>query len=248
MIQLENVSKSFHDKVVLRNISVDLSSMQTHVLLGESGSGKSTILKIIMGLVWPDAGRVVINGEVMQSHAQQHLAQKIGYVLQDGGLFPHLTVESNVSLIARTSNWSFDKVQSRIHELLSLVNLQPSILKQWPRQLSGGEKQRVAVMRAAFLDPPVILLDEPLGALDPLIRSSLQVELKNIFNKLNKLVVMVTHDIAEAAFFGHTITLLRHGVVLQHGSFKDLLNQPRHPYVKEFIQAQRTLHSLDHWS
>lgn len=226
-VQLENVTKSFGDKKALDHVTLGIPSARTHVLLGSSGSGKSTIVRILIGVLRADAGQVTINGD-------------IGYVPQDGGLFPHLTARENVVLVAKTLGWSKEKIASRVEELQTLVSLEPSLLARYPRELSGGQRQRVSLMRAAFLDPALLILDEPLGALDPIIRSEVQNELKTIFNSLHKTVLMVTHDIEEARFFGHELTLLREGRIVQTGSFEELRDTPADSFVTRFIQAQRT--------
>lgn len=245
MIRIENISKIFGGKTVLSNLSLNFESGQTHVLLGASGSGKTTLLRIIMGVLEAKSGTVWIGDSKMDPDSQRTLAQKMGYVIQDGGLFPHLTVFENVSLVAKTLKWNSEKIRSRVEALLETVGLEKTLLPLYPRQLSGGQKQRVAVMRAAFLNPEVMLLDEPLGALDPITRERLQIELKSMFSKLAKLVILVTHDISEAAFFGDTITLLYQGKVLQRGKLGTFLEKPEHPYVTEFFQAQKNLMHLD---
>lgn len=241
MIRIEKVSKSFGDLRILNEIDLRLADGKTHVLLGASGSGKSTLLRMVMGLTHADQGKIWIGDVEMGPSSQKSLALKIGYVLQDGGLFPHLNAQDNTSLVARTLAWPKEKISERMDELLEIVGLDRSVLARFPAQLSGGQRQRLGVMRAAFLDPQVMLLDEPLGALDPIVRSHLQKELKATFAKLKKLVLIVTHDIAEAAFFGDTVTLLHEGRVLQHGSFMDLVERPANPYVTEFMQAQRSV-------
>lgn len=245
MIKLNGVSKKYGDKTVLYPVDLAFADARTHVLLGSSGSGKSTLLRIIMGLVTPDTGDVWIGSERMTARTQRELALKIGYVLQEGGLFPHMTAKENASLIAKTQGWPKARVAARLEELAEIVGLSTSLLDHYPRQLSGGQRQRVGIMRAAFLDPQLMLLDEPLGALDPIIRSNLQTELKRIFDRLKKIVILVTHDIGEAAYFGNTVTLMHEGRVVQHGEFQELLRSPAEPFVSEFINAQRTLHQVE---
>jgi osmoprotectant transport system ATP-binding protein len=226
-VQLEHVTKSFGAKKALDDITLTIPSERTHVLLGSSGSGKSTIIRILIGVLQADSGRVDIKGN-------------IGYVPQDGGLFPHLSACDNVALVAQTLGWKREKIDARINELLNLTSLEPSLLNRFPKELSGGQRQRVSLMRAAFLDPALLILDEPLGALDPIIRNDVQNELKTIFNALKKTVLMVTHDIDEARFFGHELTLLRDGRVVQTGPFEELRDNPSDPFVTRFIQAQRS--------
>jgi osmoprotectant transport system ATP-binding protein len=239
MIKLSGVSKSFSDKKVLEDISITFQKEQTHVLLGSSGCGKSTLLRLIMGLTEPSQGTVEVQGEFMNPSTRRSLVRKMGYVVQEGGLFPHLNVVENVTLVAKTLGWNKNQQEVRIKELLSLVEFDPLLLGRYPKKLSGGQRQRVGLMRALFLDPSILLLDEPLGALDPIVRSLLQHHLKLVFNRLNKTVVLVTHDIGEAAFFGHTITLMNEGRIVQHGTFNDLVLKPVTPFVTDFINAQR---------
>jgi osmoprotectant transport system ATP-binding protein len=243
MIELRNISKRFDLKSVLDRIDLSFESQQTHVLLGSSGCGKSTLLRIIMGLLWPDSGDIRIDGDELTHKNRDSLIRGIGYVIQDGGLFPHLTAQDNVTLpaqvLGKKAGWDSPRVAQRLSELSTLVGLEPEILLHYPAELSGGQRQRVGLMRALMLDPPILLLDEPLSALDPIVRSSLRMQLKTIFNRLSKTVLLVTHDLDEAAFFGDTITLMRDGKIEQHGTLSELAQHPASPFVTEFINAQR---------
>lgn len=239
MIHVENVSKSYRGKQVLAPVTLTVEAGDTHVLVGQSGSGKSTLLRLIMGLIPPDQGTVRINGETLTVDNARRLRHSIGYVIQDGGLFPHLTGAENVTLLARHLGWDAKRVGIRLDELAELVHFPKDGLERYPLQLSGGQRQRVGVMRALMLDPPVLLMDEPLGALDPLIRARLQSDLKEIFERLRKTVVIVTHDISEAAYLGDRISVMRDGHILQTGTLAELLHTPADPYVSEFISAQR---------
>lgn len=239
MISIRNVSKKFGSNAALNGVSLELPDGQTHVFLGSSGSGKSTLLRIIAGLIEPDSGEVKIENELMTAASQPMLSQKIGFMLQEGGLFPHLTGEANVLLMPKILKWEASKMENRFRSLLETVNLDASLLKKFPRQLSGGERQRVALMRALFLDPPVLLLDEPLGAVDPLIRHHLQSDLKDIFARLKKLVVFVTHDLNEAAYMGRSVSLFHDGRLIQTGGVDDLWLRPKEKFVTEFVNAQR---------
>lgn len=239
MIALTEVSKHYAGRAVLHAVTLTLEAERTHVLLGASGCGKTTLLRLLAGSMAPDRGEVRIDGAAVVVADPCPLADRLGYVMQEGGLFPHLTAEDNVLLPLLARGGARGPQQARLAELLSLVGLDRTILARYPGQLSGGQRQRVALMRALFGRPRYLLLDEPLGALDPLIRRELQETLKGIFTQLRTTVVMVTHDVAEAAFFGDTITLFHEGTVLQHGSFLDLVHRPQHPYVREFLKAQR---------
>lgn len=239
MISIRNISKKFGSNAALSGVSLELADAETHVFLGSSGSGKSTLLRIIAGLIEPDSGEVRIGNELMNRVSQPNLSQKIGFMLQEGGLFPHLNAEANVLLMPRILKWEKSKTDERFRSLLEIVNLEPNLLKKFPRQLSGGERQRVALMRALFLDPPVLLLDEPLGAVDPLIRHYLQRDLKDIFARLKKLVIFVTHDLNEAAYMGRSVSLFHDGRLIQTGAVDDLWLRPKEQFVTEFVNAQR---------
>jgi osmoprotectant transport system ATP-binding protein len=239
MIRLEHVSRTLSPRFSLDALSLDLEDGSTSVLIGPSGGGKSTVLRLIAGLIAPDDGRVLINGESLQPANAQALRLRMGYVIQEGGLFPHLSAEANVTLASRYLKRPAKEIQPRLEELCALVSLSRELLARYPHELSGGQRQRVALMRALMLDPAVLLLDEPLGALDPITRRGLQQELKEIFARLRKTVVMVTHDMGEAAHFAGNLILFRDGRVLQRGSLDDLMQRPTDPYVTEFISAQR---------
>jgi osmoprotectant transport system ATP-binding protein len=240
-LTLERVFKSFKSTRVLDNISLVVPTGATHALIGPSGSGKTTLLRITLGLIPLDKGYVKINEQPLSSFTPREWAGQIGYVPQEGGLFPHLTAKDNVTLIARLRRWTKPKLFDRVNELSALVELAPSLLDKFPHELSGGQRQRMAIMRAAFLNPPVLLLDEPMGALDPLVRQSLQQEFKSIFKKLNKTVVIVTHDLSEAVFLADDMTLRHEGRIIQTGHYKEFLKNPADPFVTLFINAHRSL-------
>src|SRR5271170_2387433 len=241
MLELQNISKTFEDRTVLADVNLTVPKGATHALIGSSGSGKTTLLRVTLGLIPFDKGYVKINGQALLSFTHVEWADRIGYVPQDGGLFPHITGKGNVALIAKLRGWRKSKIDGRLEELRKIVDLDPEILTHFPREMSGGQKQRVAIMRAAMMDPAVMLLDEPMAALDPLIRRSLQQELKSIFQRLGKTVLLVTHDLGEAVFLAEKITLLHEGKVVQSGTYRELLLNPANPFVGQFINAQRTL-------
>ena len=240
MIRLENVAKTLSPRFTLAPLSLDFENGTTSVLIGPSGCGKSTVLRLLAGLVAPDSGRVRFGEEVLQPGNAQDLRLRMGYVIQEGGLFPHLSVEANVALAARFLKRPEAEIRKRLDELCELVDLSPALLKRFPRELSGGQRQRVALMRALMLDPALLLLDEPLGALDPVTRHALQKDLKTIFARLGKTVIMVTHDMGEAAHFAGELILMRDGRIVQRGTLDDLLKRPADPYVTGFISAQRS--------
>ncbi len=241
MLTLQSIYQSFDGRSVLSDINLNVPQGATQALIGSSGSGKTTLLRITLGLIAFDKGYVKINDQPLLSFTQVEWADRIGYVPQEGGLFPHITGFNNVSLIARLRGWRKNKIADRVEELRALVDLDPGILHRFPFEMSGGQQQRVAIMRAAMMDPQVMLLDEPMAALDPLIRRSLQRELKAIFKRLGKTVLLVTHDLGEAVYLADQITLLHEGKVVQSGSYRELLLQPADPFVTQFINAQRTL-------
>jgi osmoprotectant transport system ATP-binding protein len=241
MLELEHVHKSFEGRTVLSDVSLTIPKGATHALIGSSGSGKTTLLRLTLGLIPFEKGYVKINEQPLSSFTPTEWADRIGYVPQEGGLFPHITGKQNVSLVPGLRNWPAARIDARVEELRTLVGLDTTILSRFPHEMSGGQRQRVAIMRAAMMDPPVMLLDEPMAALDPLIRSTLQEELKSIFQRLAKTVLIVTHDLGEAAFLAERITLLHQGRIIQTGTYRDLLLTPADPFVSSFINAQRSL-------
>ena len=241
MIELREVAKSFGSLQVLQPTSLQVTPGRCTVLIGPSGCGKSTLLRLMIGLIEPDTGEVLFDGQRITPQNILECRRKMGYVIQDGGLFPHLTARDNTSLLARHLGWSKTEADKKVDELADLTRLPKVALEKYPAQLSGGQRQRVGIMRALMLDPNVVLLDEPMGALDPLVRFDLQEDLRNIFKSLNKTVVLVTHDMAEAAYLASEIVVLHEGEIVQRGTMKDLALAPAHPFVKELLGAQRTL-------
>ena len=239
MFEMTGVSKTFGDLQALHEVDLSVQAKQTTVLIGPSGCGKSTLIRLMVGLIWPDEGTVTYKGQALTPANVLSLRQKMGYVIQEGGLFPHLTARKNVALMANYLGWAEDRIDSRIETLATLTHFPADGLDRFPGELSGGQRQRVGLMRALMLDPDVLLLDEPLGALDPMIRADLQSDLRSIFQTLGKTVVMVTHDMGEAGFFGNQIVLMREGEIVQIGSLKNLMQNPAHEFVTQFIHAQR---------
>lgn len=240
MIRLEKIWKHFGDTAALKSYSLKVDKGETAVLLGPSGCGKSTLIRILTGLVIPDSGEVYINGERLAAQNLLEMRRHMGYVIQQGGLFPHLTARRNVALMAEYLGWKKSAIDEHIRRLARLTKFPFDGLDRFPLQLSGGQNQRVSLMRALMLDPAILLLDEPLAALDPLIRYELQRDLKEIFQNLRKTVVLVTHDIAEAAYFADRIVLMKEGAIVQQGTVRDLVDRPAEPFVSEFIRAQRS--------
>jgi osmoprotectant transport system ATP-binding protein len=245
VIVLSHVSKSFGRKTALAPIDLTIDGGRCLALVGSSGSGKSTILRLVLGLVLPDEGTITIGGEVIDARTAPALRLRMGYVIQDGGLFPHLDVEDNAVIVARQNGWTAARARTRLEALIDLVGLSAEHLGRYPVQLSGGERQRVGLMRALMLDPPILLFDEPLAALDPIIRARLQEDLRRIFRELKKTVLFVTHDLAEAAFVADEIALLHDGKLVQKGALAELEKQPKDAFVTEFFQAQRARVPVD---
>jgi osmoprotectant transport system ATP-binding protein len=241
LVRLVDVSKRYDDANALHPTNLSVERGKTTVLIGPSGCGKSTLLRLIIRLIAPDSGSIIFDDEPVTPVNIDHLRRRIGYVIQEGGLFPHLSARANVFLMARHVGKSQGEMQRRVSELCQLTRFPEELLQRYPRQLSGGQRQRVSLMRALMLSPELLLLDEPLGALDPLVRSSLQRDLKEIFAHLGQTVVFVTHDLAEAAYFGHEIVLMNEGRIVQNGTITDLREKPADPFVSEFINAQRGL-------
>jgi osmoprotectant transport system ATP-binding protein len=242
MIRVEGVSKSYRGTRVLGPVSLEVGERATLALVGSSGCGKSTLLRAIVGLVSPDQGRIEVAGQPMTPTTAPGLRLRMGYVIQEGGLFPHLTAGDNATLMARHLGWPRERIATRLDELAALARLRAELLGRFPRELSGGERQRVSLVRAMFLDPDVLLLDEPLGALDAVVRSELQQELRSVFGTLRKTAILVTHDLAEAAFVADEIAVMSAGLVVQRGSLDDLVSRPADDFVTRFVRAQRSLH------
>ena len=251
LVQLIGVSKTFGDASAVHAIDLSVERGKTTVLIGPSGCGKSTLLRLIIGLLEPDNGEIRFDGTQLRADkpARRSLGEggidivrrHIGYVIQEGGLFPHLTARGNVLLMARHLGRNEHESVARLNELCALTRFPENLLDRYPLELSGGQRQRVSLMRALMLSPELLLLDEPLGALDPLVRAALQKDLKEIFTRLQQTALLVTHDLAEAAYLGDEIVLMNEGRIVQQGSIVDLRERPASNFVSEFITAQRGL-------
>ena len=239
-IEFRNVS--FHTEngsEILHKLSLQVQRGETLVMLGRSGSGKTTSLKLINRLLTPREGEVLVNGRSTLHWDVIRLRRMIGYVIQEVGLFPHFTVERNIALVPRIENWPADRIHTRVRDLLQLVGLDPQLASRYPRELSGGQRQRVGVARALAADPPILLMDEPFGALDPLTRAELQREFCALQQRLQKTVVFVTHDMHEALTVGTRIALIEAGrLVVVHTPEEFLSSQ--NPMVAAYLDAFRT--------
>jgi osmoprotectant transport system ATP-binding protein len=239
ILRVVAASKTFGRVQALAPTTLEIPTSQTTVLIGPSGSGKSTLLRLMVGLLRPDGGQVFFRGEALGPATVQAIRRRIGYVVQEGGLFPHLTARGNAALLAHHLRWPAARIEARLDELRALTRLPAELLDRYPAQLSGGQRQRVGMVRALMMDPDLLVLDEPLGALDPLVRAELQDDLLGVFRALGKSVVMVTHDLDEAAFFGQRLVLMRDAQIVQEGGLADLVRAPADPFVTRFLRAQR---------
>ncbi len=241
LVELQGVGKTYGATAALRPADLSFARGKTTVLIGPSGCGKSTLLRLIIRLLDPDTGTIRFDGEPVTARNISELRRRIGYVIQDGGLFPHLTARKNILLMARHLDWPAEKMNSRLAELSALTRFPESALDRFPLELSGGQRQRISLMRALMLSPELLLLDEPLGALDPLVRASLQKDLKEIFQRLEQTTILVTHDLAEAAYLGDEIVLMNEGAIVQRGTLEQLRERPASAFVSDFITAQRSI-------
>jgi osmoprotectant transport system ATP-binding protein len=241
LVQLVDVSKTYGDAPALHPTTLSIERGKTTVLIGPSGCGKSTLLRLIIHLIEPDSGTISFDGASVTPDKIDIFRRRIGYVIQEGGLFPHLTARANILLLPRHLGKSDDESSARLAELCGLTRFPENLLSRYPVELSGGQRQRVSLMRALILSPELLLLDEPLGALDPLVRAALQKDLKEIFTRLQQTTLLVTHDLAEAAYLGEKIVLMNEGRIVQQGSIVDLRERPAGNFVREFINAQRSL-------
>ena len=237
-IEFRDVSFALADgRKLLANLNLQVNNGETLVLLGRSGSGKTTTMKLINRLIDPTSGEVRVDGKPTIEWDPIRLRRRIGYVIQEVGLFPHLTVEENIGVVPRLDGWDADRIQARARALLTMVGLDADrFARRYPRELSGGQRQRVGVARALAADPPVILLDEPFGALDPITRREIQQEFRSLQHELGKTMVFVTHDIAEAFVLATRIALLKDGEMILLGLPAELL-QSRHPEARAFAQC-----------
>jgi osmoprotectant transport system ATP-binding protein len=239
MIELQKINKSYGSLKVVQDFSLTISAREITVLIGPSGCGKTTTLEMINGLVKPDSGKIFVGGEDVETTDLIQLRRKIGYVIQEMGLFPHFTVYDNIALVPRLLKWDETRIRQRINELLELVNILPDRLNKYPAQLSGGQQQRVGVARALAADPEYLLMDEPFSAIDPINRSRLQDEFLRIQRQLHKTVVFVTHDMDEALKLGDRVAVLHQGRLVQYDTPIEILHNPEHEFVSAFVGKDR---------
>lgn len=239
MIQLQNVSKQYIHYKAVDDISFSVKKGETVILLGTSGCGKTTTLRMINRLTEPSHGNIVVNGQDIKTQPAELLRRGIGYVLQHHGLFPHFTIAENIGIVPKLLKWNNEKIRNRIIELLQKLQLSQAIANLYPSQLSGGQQQRVGLARALAADPPVLLMDEPLGALDPVTRGSIRKEFNNLDELKRKTILMVTHDVQEAFELGDRICLMNKGKIVQIGTATELLFKPSNDFVSGFLKEQR---------
>ncbi|MGB4590339.1 MAG: ABC transporter ATP-binding protein [Clostridiaceae bacterium] len=246
MIKFENISKSYKDNSVLSDLSFEIEDGQLVVLVGLSGCGKTTTLKMINRLIKPTEGKITINGEDIQLKEPIALRRNIGYVIQQTGLFPHMTVRENIEIIPKMEKMPQEKIDEVTKGLMEMVGLKDEFLDRYPNELSGGQQQRVGVARAFALDPDIILMDEPFSALDPITRNSLQDELVSIEKKLKKTIVFVTHDMSEAIKIADKICIMDKGKIVQYDTPENILKNPSNEFVAEFVGKNRIWNSPEY--
>ena len=240
MIKFENVSKSYKDKKVLNNVSFQIEAGTITTIIGESGCGKTTTLKMINRLIEPTQGKITIKDEDISKMNPIKLRRKIGYVIQQTGLFPHMTVRENIELISKLENKNRKKIKERTLEMMDMVALKPNeFLDRYPSELSGGQQQRIGIARAFATDPEIILMDEPFSALDPVTRVSLQDELISLQEKFHKTIVFVTHDMDEAIKISDKIAIMESGNLIQYDTPEMILKHPANDFVKNFVGKKR---------
>jgi len=239
MLEVKSLTKHFDDTTAVKDVSFTVKKGEVLVLLGTSGCGKTTTLKMINRLVEKTSGEVFINGKNIYEKDPHSLRQKIGYVIQETGLFPHLTIEENVAVVPKLLKWPKEKIKKRVNKLIDLIGLDNEIKAKSPDELSGGQQQRIGLARALAANPSLILLDEPFGALDPITRKEMQKEFVQLEGAINKAIVMVTHDVTEAFLLANEICLMHDGEVQQKGKPVELLFKPANEFVKRFFDANR---------
>jgi osmoprotectant transport system ATP-binding protein len=239
MIRVEKVSKQYSQNTAVDDVSFVLEKGERLALLGTSGSGKTTILKMLNRLIEPTEGQIFINEVDIRAQKITDLRRKIGYVIQEVGLFPHYTIEQNIAIVPNLLDWTKEQIKIRIHELMEMLRLPENILKRFPSELSGGQKQRIGIARALAANPEVLLMDEPFGALDPITRQEVREEFLKLDLLQEKTTLLVTHDIKEAAEMGHKIGLMHEGKIQQMGSLAELLFKPANTFVEHFFSSQR---------
>jgi len=248
MIEFKNIGKVFDNGVrALDNINLHVKSGELMTIIGPSGCGKTTTMRMINRLIEPSEGTILINGNDIKQQSPIELRRNIGYVIQQIGLLPHMTIEENISIVPKLKKWEKERYSKRVDELLDLVGLDPAkFKKRYPNELSGGQQQRVGVIRALAADPPIILMDEPFSALDPISREELQKELIHLQREIQKTIVFITHDMDEAIKISNRISIMNEGEIVQVGTPDEILRKPANDFVRTFIGSERLNTALEH--
>ncbi|RZJ87771.1 MAG: ABC transporter ATP-binding protein [Chryseobacterium sp.] len=241
MISVTAVSKYFDQTAAVDQVSFEAKDREILVLLGPSGCGKTTTLKMINRLIEPDTGSILINGQNIKNQKPEDLRKAIGFVMQHSGLFPHYTIAQNIGIVPSLLNWKKKKTDRRTLELIEKLHLPESLLTRFPHELSGGQQQRVGIARALIANTPVLLMDEPFGALDNITKADIHAEFKSLEELQLKTIILVTHDVQEAFELGHRICLMDQGKIVQIGTPKEMLYHPENDFVKDFFAANRLL-------
>jgi osmoprotectant transport system ATP-binding protein len=245
VIRLEQVTKRYGETAAVNELSLEVSKGEVCVLIGPSGCGKTTILRMINRLIRPSSGRIFVNGQDAAGIEAEKLRRSIGYAIQSVGLFPHMTVSDNIAVVPRLLHWEKSRIARRVEELLELVGLSPSeYARKYPNQLSGGEAQRIGVARALAADPPIMLMDEPFGAVDPLTRERLQAQFVHIQQEVKKTTLLVTHDLDEAIRLADRIAIMESGMLVQYDTPEVILSKPINKFVRDFVGSDRALKRL----
>ena len=241
MLTFEHISLSYGEQKILNDVSFEVKDGQFAVFIGPSGCGKTTTLKMINRLIQPDSGRICLNGNDISTIDRYELRRHTGYVIQQIGLFPNMTVAQNISVVPKLLKWSKEKCDQTVHELLDMVGMPyDQYAHKYPSEMSGGQQQRIGILRALAASPPVVLMDEPFSALDPMTRRSLQLEMKNLQQKLNKTIIFVTHDMDEALDLADVIIFMDHGHIVQIAPPEEMLENPATDQIKEFLGKHHT--------
>lgn len=235
-LEARNLGKCFGERWVFRDVNLALPAAQTVAIIGESGSGKTTLLQLVNGVLRPDEGSLTVMGLPVPETSLESFRRKLGYAVQGAGLFPHMTVYENVTLLARLESWTKERFEARLHELMQFMNLEPELTDRYPYQLSGGQQHRVSLCRALMLQPPALLLDEPFSAIDPITRTEIHSEFKNLQEKEQVSALLVTHDVREAVHLSHYLVVMANGAVVQHGSTDSVVASPESEYVKPLFE------------
>ena len=249
VVSFKDVEKKYNDVLAVKNMNLEIKQAEMLVLIGPSGCGKTTTLKMVNRIINPSSGKIFINNQDTDALDPITLRREIGYVIQEGGLFPHKTVADNIAVVPKLKKWDKETISRRIDELLNLVNMEPEIYRmRYPRELSGGQQQRIGVLRALAAKPDVMLMDEPFAALDPITREQLQDELKHLQNKVNKTIIFVTHSMDEALKIGDRIALMKDGEIIQVDTPKNIIKYPKNDFVVDFIGKKRLLKGADEYA